>query len=75
MRDRRPIAFGRLPEIAITDVSGGWIARRVSSNDHARVLDALHRSTGRVDRAIGLRVVRHALPRDERRAYLRGRSP
>ncbi len=75
IRDRRPLAFGRLPEIALADVSGGWIARRVSARDRARVLDALHQSFGQVDRAIGLRVVRHALPREDRRAYLRGRSP
>jgi hypothetical protein len=64
------LGFGRLPEIAIDDVRGGWITERVSPADRALVLSHLCRSFGAVEREISLRCVARALPRAERRDFL-----
>jgi hypothetical protein len=77
LRERAAIAgprsrldFGRLPEIAIDDVRGGWIKGSVGSADRALVLSRLCRSFGEVERDVVLRCVSRALPRTEQRAFL-----
>lgn len=78
-RERREgeLTWGRLPEIAFTDMKEGRMTRESDRREHVELLVRLARELPDIGDRIALRVARHALGREasraERRALLRAR--